>query len=545
MPWSPSPRQVDDVDSTESPQSPESSGDGTENRDTNVEEPDNASTWWDSAVDSLYASRPRPQRMTTYKPFSPPPEAVAPVEIEQPVEEAVVSIPLDNVAQSTSRSMARFTCQFCLVTVAGLMLTPPFLAVCTTFYQRYQYNLRKRQGAQPGGETSANRSFMSNPISFLGGWWSRTFGIDPDSIYTFFPASKDTIRDGTGPAVYAGRIQHTRFQPTRHGFSYPFFIFGVPLLHEEEENSVNKRLWPLSWIVRWNSARDHLKNGEGLIEETSSPFANCLAQRLCRLISQRTNHQFVPNPENHSIFLLTHLQYYGYCFNPVSFYFVQDTKTQETLCVVAEVSNTPWNQMHCYVLHPDSTDVKQTRGSTTGSAVRDAGVWRYRFPKTFHVSPFMEMDYWYDWSFADFAWNGHSSLSSSIRITNGMKKIMPHEDRDYERLDVDDTDGDNEVEIGDPVEAPCHFLATLHLDRVGSHPMSVAYQMMRAPVYCAIVQIYIHYQALVLFWKNVPYQPHPTGMETAASKIIGTVMTPFFALQEFCQKSKGRNDERT
>jgi DUF1365 family protein len=43
------------------------------------------------------------------------------------------------------------------------------------------------------------------------------------------------------------------------------------------------------------------------------------------------------------ISLLTHPSYFGYCFNPVSFYFVWAADGSGALeSVLAEVSNTPW-----------------------------------------------------------------------------------------------------------------------------------------------------------------------------------------------------------
>ncbi len=48
--------------------------------------------------------------------------------------------------------------------------------------------------------------------------------------------------------------------------------------------------------------------------------------------------------------LLTHLRYFGYCFNPVSFYYCYDPSGQDIVAVVAEVTNTPWGERHCYVL---------------------------------------------------------------------------------------------------------------------------------------------------------------------------------------------------
>ena len=40
--------------------------------------------------------------------------------------------------------------------------------------------------------------------------------------------------------------------------------------------------------------------------------------------------------------LLTHLAYFGYCFNPASFYYVWDAAGVGLEAVVIEVSNTQW-----------------------------------------------------------------------------------------------------------------------------------------------------------------------------------------------------------
>jgi uncharacterized protein len=44
--------------------------------------------------------------------------------------------------------------------------------------------------------------------------------------------------------------------------------------------------------------------------------------------------------------LLTNLSYFGYCFNPVSFYYLWGQhgtpQAGEVVAVVAEVTNTPW-----------------------------------------------------------------------------------------------------------------------------------------------------------------------------------------------------------
>ena len=82
--------------------------------------------------------------------------------------------------------------------------------------------------------------------------------------------------------------------------------------------------------------------------------------------------------------LLTHPRYWGYGFNPVSFYYVFEPDGSRVRWVVADVANTPWNERHSYLLGPLG-------------ALDQAGNWRPECRKVFHVSPFMEMDQRYRW----------------------------------------------------------------------------------------------------------------------------------------------------
>jgi uncharacterized protein len=50
--------------------------------------------------------------------------------------------------------------------------------------------------------------------------------------------------------------------------------------------------------------------------------------------------------------LLTHMRYFGHNFNPVSFYYVFDAADSRLEYVVAEITNTPWDERHAYVLPP-------------------------------------------------------------------------------------------------------------------------------------------------------------------------------------------------
>ena len=42
--------------------------------------------------------------------------------------------------------------------------------------------------------------------------------------------------------------------------------------------------------------------------------------------------------------LLTHLRMFGHCFNPVSLYYCYDARDERVETVLAEITNTPWNE---------------------------------------------------------------------------------------------------------------------------------------------------------------------------------------------------------
>lgn len=85
--------------------------------------------------------------------------------------------------------------------------------------------------------------------------------------------------------------------------------------------------------------------------------------------------------------LLTHVRYFGHCFNPVSFYYCFEPSGEQVAAVVGEVTNTPWGERHAYVLAADGPPAD--RGTVA--------LMRGRFDKQLHVSPLMGMDNVYDW----------------------------------------------------------------------------------------------------------------------------------------------------
>src|SRR5262249_18021264 len=84
--------------------------------------------------------------------------------------------------------------------------------------------------------------------------------------------------------------------------------------------------------------------------------------------------------------LLTHLRYFGHCFNPVSFYYCYAADGVTLEHIVAEITNTPWRERHSYVLAVEA-------------ALRHGRALTWDFRKAFHVSPFLPLQRHYAWRF--------------------------------------------------------------------------------------------------------------------------------------------------
>jgi cyclopropane-fatty-acyl-phospholipid synthase len=165
--------------------------------------------------------------------------------------------------------------------------------------------------------------------------------------------------------LYRGYVRHTRLIPTHHRFEYPFYFYGFDLA---ELFRLDRRL-PLFGYNRLRPAgihdADYLEQKSGSIQE-----------KLMGLLARQGLADRVSD-----VFLITAARYFHYVFNPVSFYYCF-TDQQKLCCVVAEVNNT-FGERHLYILD-------QLESRVDGFMAR-AGA-----QKTFHVSPFNNMQGTYD-----------------------------------------------------------------------------------------------------------------------------------------------------
>ena len=146
----------------------------------------------------------------------------------------------------------------------------------------------------------------------------------------------------TNSCLYAGHVQHRRHTPVRNAFRYRLFMLYLDL---DEIEQVFARRW--FWSAR-RPALARFRRADYL-GPTELPLREAVRQRLAA-------RDLVLNGP---VRLLTHLRYFGYIANPVSFYFCHDRN--DHLChVVAEVNNT-FGETYCYLLEGRGAGVVRSR----------------------------------------------------------------------------------------------------------------------------------------------------------------------------------------
>ena len=164
-------------------------------------------------------------------------------------------------------------------------------------------------------------------------------------------------------AIYKGKVYHQRFKPTQHKFDYDIYLFWLKL----ESDELNALSDTLTYFSAHSKARVRFKR-EDYLGDPSISLKQAVLERMTELNGGKTL--------NGDVFMLGQLRMWGLYFSPVNFYYLRNVEGKYTH-MLAEVSNTPWNERHHYLVNLD------TQADT---------------PKAFHVSPFNPMDMTYKWS---------------------------------------------------------------------------------------------------------------------------------------------------
>ncbi len=238
-------------------------------------------------------------------------------------------------------------------------------------------------------------------------------------------------------AIYHGTVYHERFRPTRHAFAYQIYLFWLNL--------------------------DELPDLDGKIKHFSSTHRSFIEYRRTDYVGDKNTSlkqavldkvkqlQGVSIPAA-EVFLLSQLRTLGLHFNPVNFYFIRPHKMSAFTYMLAEVSNTPWNERHYYVVDlATQTDTD----------------------KAFHVSPFNPMDMVYKWRIQQ----------PGASLSLAMECHQQHKD----------------------------FTAGLQLTREPLTSKSLRRALIKIPSMTVKTVCGIYWQALRLWLKRTPIYSHPNS----------------------------------
>lgn len=241
-------------------------------------------------------------------------------------------------------------------------------------------------------------------------------------------------------ALFEGVVRHRRFAPRRHRLAYPLFMLYADL--DELDG-----LFAGSWLASTRRPAPLRLRREDHFGPSDRPWAEVVRDAVAERLGRR--------PRG-AVRLLTNPRTLGFRMNPVSLFYLFDDEGALD-AVLAEVTNTPWDERHLYAV-----DARRRRGRAVEAELA----------KAFHVSPFLPMDTTYRW-----------------RLTDPGERLAVHMEtfRAGEKL----------------------LDATLRLERRPLDPSNLRRALFRHPAMTMRVWLWIYLHAARLWTKGVPFHPHP------------------------------------
>lgn len=240
---------------------------------------------------------------------------------------------------------------------------------------------------------------------------------------------------------------HRRFAPKSHELKHRIFLLCLDL---DEMDEIGKR-------SRWFSFNRPNVYSFRETDHLQMPGTRSLRESLTRWLRERD----VVLPPDARIRLVTLPRVLGYVFNPVSFYFCHDA-SGNPICAIAEVGNT-FGELKPYLI-PNAT----APGDTGDEADAIQGAFRAIVPKHFYVSPFSPLD-----------------LSFDFRLRNPGETLA--------------------ISVNDVKEGRTILVSTLSGRRRPLTDAELLRLTLRYPLVTMRVVTLIHWHALRLWWKRLPW----------------------------------------
>jgi DUF1365 family protein len=245
--------------------------------------------------------------------------------------------------------------------------------------------------------------------------------------------------------IYHGKIIHRRFTPKAHSFDYTLYMLAIDLddIEKTQKTKQGIGIFGFSWFYPLRFMEKDYVKGE--------PYS--LSERIRHKVERLSGHTDISK-----IVMLVQVRCFGLYFSPANFYFCYDEDDNCTQ-MLAEVSNTPWNERHYYLVNL----LDENKDKTS--------------KKVFQVSPFMDLAMTYFWHV-----NPPSSSDDSllVKIEN---KVVDKDTGDIHKI----------------------FDASLVMKKKPFTKKSLLAIWCQLPVMTMKAVLGIYWQALKLFVKRIPF----------------------------------------
>ncbi|WP_241970434.1 DUF1365 domain-containing protein [Pseudidiomarina sediminum] len=239
-------------------------------------------------------------------------------------------------------------------------------------------------------------------------------------------------------AILRGRVYHRRLRPTQHAFDYATSQWWFALDELEQLHQQSRLLSTRGFAPLWFRRADYLPGSEGAL-------ADAVLEKMSALAGESLSGR---------VFFLGNLRTFGLYFSPINCYFLAPAEDGDYSHMLAEVSNTPWNERHYYLV-----DLKAP----------------LEHDKAFHVSPFNPIDMRYRWQI---------KAPQATPAHNSMIQLSAEKEQR-------------------------HFIATLRLQRQELNRPAIWRVLLRYPINTITTVGAIYWQALRLWLKRTPIYDHP------------------------------------